>query len=97
MATWSASYLSMRWLEALSDERNVHKTCVWRAQEEDFKKAKMRINLSLDVDTVERLKQYALENHSTVSKAVTDMVWAAKVKNKQIRGQLSIAEDFSRK
>lgn len=52
--------------------------------------AKSRINLSLDPDTKERLKMYAWENHASVSKAVTDLVWAAKVKNSQVRGQTSL-------
>lgn len=52
--------------------------------------AKSRVNLSLDPDTKERLKVYAWENHASVSKAVTDLVWAAKVKNSQIRGQTSL-------
>lgn len=51
---------------------------------------KVRLNLSLDEDTLERMCQYAWENHSTLSKAVTDLIWAAKVKNTQVRGQLSL-------
>ena len=51
---------------------------------------KSRINLSLDPDTKERLQMYAWENHESVSKAVTDLIWAAKVKNTQIRGQISL-------
>lgn len=51
---------------------------------------KVRLNLSLDEDTLERIRQYAWENHSTISKAVTDLTWAAKVKNSQVRGQLSL-------
>ena len=51
---------------------------------------KVRLNLSLDEDTLERIRQYAWENHSTLSKAVTDLAWAAKVKNSQVRGQLSL-------
>lgn len=54
--------------------------------------SKVRINLSIDADTLERLRQYAWENHSTVSKAVTDLVWDAKVKNVQIRGQMNLSE-----
>ena len=52
--------------------------------------AKSRINLSLDPDTKDRLKMYAWENHASISKAVTDLIWAAKVKNSQIRGQASL-------
>ena len=48
---------------------------------------KQRVNISLTEDTVERLKQYAWENHKTVSQAITDWIWSAKVKNGQIRGQ----------
>ena len=51
---------------------------------------KVRICVTLDQDTKERLENYAWENHSTVSKAVTDLVWAAKVRNSQLRGQLSL-------
>lgn len=51
---------------------------------------KKRINLSLDEDTEERLRQYSWENHSTMSKTVTDLVWKAKVKNEQVRGQAVI-------
>lgn len=54
--------------------------------------SKTRINLSIDADTLERLRQYAWENHSTVSKSVTDLVWAAKVKNTQVRGQMNLDE-----
>ena len=51
---------------------------------------KARICITLDQDTKERLEMYAWENHSTVSKAVTDLIWGAKVRNSQIRGQLSM-------
>ena len=51
---------------------------------------KIRINLSLDPDTKERLQMYAWENHASVSKAVTDLIWAVKVKNTQIWGQTSL-------
>ena len=47
---------------------------------------KKRINLSIDEDTEERLRQYSWENHSTMSKAVTDMIWKAN----QVRGQTSL-------
>lgn len=52
--------------------------------------AKVKVLLSLDEDTAERLKQYAFENHKTVSASVTDWIWNTKVKNEQIRGQISI-------
>ncbi|WP_190324861.1 DUF6364 family protein [Mediterraneibacter catenae] len=56
--------------------------------------AKVKVNLSLDSDTAERLKQYAFEQHKTVSQAVTDWIWHEKVKFDQIRGQESL---FSKK
>ena len=52
--------------------------------------AKTKVNLSLSEDTAERLKQFAFENHKTVSQAVTDWIWNEKVKYEQIRGQTSI-------
>ena len=51
---------------------------------------KTRINISLEEDTAERIRQYAWENHSSVSKAISDLIWSAKVKNSQIRGQMSL-------
>ena len=51
---------------------------------------KQRINISLSPDTADRLKQYAWEHHTNVSQAITDWIWAAKVKNEQIRGQQTI-------
>ena len=54
--------------------------------------AKVKVLLSLDEDTAERLKQYAFENHKTVSASVTDWIWNTKVKNEQIRGQISIGK-----
>jgi len=53
---------------------------------------KQRINISLTPDTVERLKTYAWENHKTVSQAITDWIWSAKVKNAQVRGQTSLQD-----
>lgn len=52
--------------------------------------AKTKVNLSLDADTAERLKQYAWEQHKTVSALITDWIWHTKVKNDQIRGQMTI-------
>lgn len=53
---------------------------------------KRRINISVSGDTEERLKQYAWEHHKTVSQAITDWIWAEKVKNEQIRGQRNLRE-----
>lgn len=54
-----------------------------------------RVNISLTPDTVERLKMFAWENHTTVSQAITDWIWSAKVKNDQIRGQISFQDKRS--
>ena len=52
--------------------------------------ATVRVNISIEEDTHERLKQYAFENHTTVSQAITDWIWNVKVKNEVPRGQLSM-------
>lgn len=52
--------------------------------------AKVKVNLSLDEDTAERLKQFAWENHKTVSQTVTDWIWKQRVQNSQVRGQASL-------
>lgn len=51
---------------------------------------KKRVNIYLSMDTLERLKQYAFEHHTNVSHAITALVWQAKVKNEQVRGQLGL-------
>lgn len=42
--------------------------------------AKKRINISVSLDTEKRLKQYALEKHTTVSQAITDWIWSTDIK-----------------
>lgn len=56
------------------------------------KRMKQRINILISEDTAERLKMYAWENHKTVSQAITDRSWTAKVKNAQVRGQTTLAD-----
>ena len=51
---------------------------------------KKRINIYVTEDTSERLKQYAWENHTSVSHAITEWIWHAKIKNEQVRGQTSL-------
>lgn len=51
---------------------------------------KKRVNIYISEDTAERLKQYAWENHTSVSHAITDWIWHTKVRNDQVRGQTSI-------
>lgn len=48
--------------------------------------AKERLNITVTSDIKERLRQYAFENHTFISQAVTDWVWSQKIKNGQIRG-----------
>lgn len=59
-----------------------------------------RVNISLSADTLDRLDQYALENHLTRSSAISRLVWDAKVKYSQVKGQISmdeLAKDSTRK
>lgn len=49
-----------------------------------------RVNIYISEDTAQRLKQYAWENHTSVSHAITEWIWHAAVRNSQIRGQTSI-------
>ena len=53
---------------------------------------KVRVNISVEPDTAERLKQYAFENHTTVSAAIERWIWSTKVKNEQLRGQMSFTD-----
>lgn len=51
---------------------------------------KVRVNISLEEDTIERLKQYAYENHTTVSGAITQWIWSARVKGENLPGQTAL-------
>ena len=51
---------------------------------------KKRVNIYISEDTGERLRQYAWENHTSVSHAITEWIWHAKVKNEQVKGQTSL-------
>lgn len=50
---------------------------------------KVRMNISVDESTAERLKQYAKDKHSTVSQIVTDFIWKQKVSESPMKGQMS--------
>ncbi|MCD7883452.1 MAG: hypothetical protein LUI87_07080 [Lachnospiraceae bacterium] len=52
--------------------------------------SKIRVNISITPDTAERLKQYAFENHTNVSQAITDWIWKEKVSYYQVRGQITM-------
>lgn len=56
--------------------------------------ARRRLNITIAEDTYERLQQYVDENHigNGLSGGIEDLVWKAKVKNDQVRGQISLKE-----
>ena len=69
----------------------MHFVCIRHAQKGyGMNSDKKRVNIYLSLDTIERLKQYAWENHTSVSHAITEWTWHAKVKNEQLRGQRSL-------
>lgn len=51
---------------------------------------KVRMNISVDESTAERLKQYAQDHHTTVSQSITDWIWKQKVSESPMKGQMSI-------
>jgi len=51
---------------------------------------KKSMNIYISADTIERLRQYAADHHTTVSQAVTDWIWKQKVSEGQVKGQMSI-------
>lgn len=67
----------------------------WIWTEEELN-GQVRINRDwvkeLDIDTLERLLQFSYENHTSPAQAITNWIWKAKVKNTNIRGQLSLCE-----
>lgn len=52
--------------------------------------ARDKVLLSLSPDTAERLRQYAYEQHKSMSQVVTDYIWSVKVKAVNLRGQETI-------
>lgn len=40
---------------------------------------KTRLHISVTPDTLERLKQYAQEHHTTVSQSITDWIWSVRL------------------
>lgn len=49
-----------------------------------------QVMVSLDDSSIERLKQYAEDHHTTVSGAIRQWIWTQKVSNGQIKGQLTL-------
>ena len=54
--------------------------------------AKKKLILSLDPEIADRLRQFAFENHTTMSQAVTDWILKQKVSFDVPRGQMSFDE-----
>jgi len=55
----------------------------------------IRVNISLRYDTLDRLDQYAFEQHVSRSQAITNLVWKAKVDFKIARGQVTLEEHLA--
>lgn len=72
---------------------DIYTYCVYNMCKKGVEKlSKVRVNISIEPDTHERIKQYAFENHMNVSQAITKLIWDANVKNAQLKGQMSFAE-----
>lgn len=52
--------------------------------------AREKVLLSLAPDTAERLRQYAYEQHKSMSQVVTDYVWSVPVKYTNLPVQVEI-------
>lgn len=52
--------------------------------------AREKVLLSLAPDTAERLRQYAYEQHKSMSQVVTDYIWSVSVKYTNLPGQTEI-------
>ena len=59
-------------------------------ESEEKMEQKKRRNFTFDESTIERLQQLAYERHTSMSQVLTDLIWAAPVKNSQLRGQMSL-------
>ena len=51
---------------------------------------KKAVCINLSLDTIERLKTIAFQQHKSVSQVITDFVWKQKVDTNIIKGQYSI-------
>ena len=49
---------------------------------------KKSMNIYISADTIERLRQYAADHHTTVSQAVTDWIWKQKVSGSDSRDKV---------
>ena len=47
---------------------------------------KKRVNISLDEDTIERLKTLATESHMNVSQWISQAVWSTNTEKKDAKG-----------
>lgn len=48
---------------------------------------KIKVTISIEQNTADRLKQIAYENHMNVSQYITQHVWKTKVKYENLPGQ----------
>ncbi len=54
---------------------------------------KRKVSISVSEDTAIRLRQYAREHHTSVSQAITDWIWQAKVMGTdQFPGQMHMRD-----
>ena len=50
--------------------------------------SKIRMNISVSMDTKQRLQEYARENHTTVSQVITNLIWNTNLKNTYVADQM---------
>lgn len=50
--------------------------------------SKIRMNISVSMDTKQRLQEYAKENHTTVSQVITNLIWNTNLKNTYVADQM---------
>lgn len=55
--------------------------------------SKIRMNISVSMDTKQRLQEYARENHTTVSQVITNLIWNTNLKNTYVADQMAFDLD----
>lgn len=55
--------------------------------------SKIRMNISVSMDTKQRLQEYAKENHTTVSQVITNLIWNTNLKNTYVADQMAFDLD----
>lgn len=51
------------------------------------------MNISVSMDTKQRLQEYAKENHTTVSQVITNLIWNTNLKNTYVADQMAFDLD----